>query len=267
MSSRQTTDSSIRCDSVYFRGIGDCVHHMLNALLPLEYETDSSGVYRMVLTTNSMKKLSSAEGGLNMVSDLYKRTLYLNKDIEYLFGHRIIEYDIRSAGFNIIRHFKFVPQKVIDALAKLDKHSRHVAIGMMERNNEDLKKKMKLGFQSCRKKFFVENNVQDEEILSIKKDAIFLIDRVLTNTKFDTIEFVNKNEYQSYLYMNKIEFYIGDEKIDCKGIRDEKVKLHEKFMLEIIREFSRLMVESFHQRSCKCLSESRTGSRILSRTE
>lgn len=190
-----------------------------------------------------------------MVSDLYKRTLYLNKDIEYLFGHRIIEYDIRSAGFNIIRHFKFVPQKVIDALAKLDKHSRHVAIGMMERNNEDLKKKMKLGFQSCRKKFFVENNVQDEEILSIKKDAIFLIDRVLTNTKFDTIEFVNKNEYQSYLYMNKIEFYIGDEKIDCKGIRDEKVKLHEKFMLEIIREFSRLMVESDKEHQLRFIKE------------
>ena len=45
-----------------------------------------------------------------MVSELYKRTMYLNKNIEFIFGKEIIEYDIKSAGFNIIKKFKFLPE-------------------------------------------------------------------------------------------------------------------------------------------------------------
>ena len=190
-----------------------------------------------------------------MKSELYKRTLYLNRSIPWLFGRRIVEYDIKSAGYNIIRHFKFLPDNIIEMLGRLEKHDRHVAIGKMEKKNEELKTNLKKGFQACRKKFFEANNIDDDEILSIKKDAIFLIDRIVDNTKFDTIEFVNKNEYYAFMYFNKIEFYFNDNVCDCKGIRDEKAELHQHYMLDIMGEFARLMIRGDKNKQLKFIKE------------
>ena len=39
-------------------------------------------------------------------SKLYERTLYLNKEIDYLFNCEIREYDLKSAGLNLIKYFK-----------------------------------------------------------------------------------------------------------------------------------------------------------------
>ena len=176
-----------------------------------------------------------------MFSMLYQRTSYLNKDITCLFGRKVIEYDIASAGYNICRHFHFLPDSILDELGKMDKHNRHIAIGKLMRGNDDLKVNMKKGFAACRKKFFMENNIEDDDILSIKKDAIFLIDREVDNTKFDTIEFVKKNEFDSYIYMNKFEFYINQTECQCKGINDIVLDLHKDYMLDAIIEFCNLM--------------------------
>lgn len=190
-----------------------------------------------------------------MVSELYKRTVYLNRDIPYIFGKRITEYDIKSAGFNIIKHFKFLPEEVVLALENLDKHSRHVTIGKLEKHDEELKANLKKGFVACRKKFFMENDVTDKEILSIKKDAIFILDRKLHNLVFDNIEFVPKHEYHSYLYLDKNEFYMNDKDCDCKGIKDDKLVLHKDYMLDIIREFCKLMMIPDKNRQIKFIKE------------
>ena len=176
-----------------------------------------------------------------MFSLLYKRTTYLNKEISCLFGRKIIEYDMASAGYNICRHFHFLPDNVLTELGRMDKHTRHVAIGKLTKKDEALKENLKKGFVSCRKKFFMENNITDEDILSIKKDAIFLIDREVDYTKFDTIEFIKKNEFDSYIYMNKFEFYVDRESCQCKGINDLVLDLHRDYMLDAIVEFCNLM--------------------------
>ena len=183
-----------------------------------------------------------------MVSELYKRTMYLNKNIEFIFGKEIIEYDIKSAGFNIIKKFKFLPEDKIRWLESLEKHSRHVQIGLLEKNNETLKNNLKKGFCACRKKLFVENDITDDMILSIKKDAIFIKGIRLRNTVFDNIEFVKKNVYESYFYLDKKEFYMNDDKCDCKGINDSLVPLHRPYMLDIFREFANLVRNSTHEK-------------------
>lgn len=188
-------------------------------------------------------------------TDLYRRTIYLDKSTEVLFGTRIVEYDMRSAGFNIIKHFKFLPEEKIAFLEKLDKHARHIAIGKLERSDEVLKKNMKKGFVAARRVFFDSNSIEEKNILSIKKDAIFLKDIEPLHTVFDTIEFVKKNEYESYFYLNKIEFYLNDEKCDCKGINDTLVALHQPYMLDIFREFSMLMRNSDHRQQLKFIQD------------
>lgn len=190
-----------------------------------------------------------------MASDLYKKNTYLNKNMVSLFGRRITEYDIKSAGFNIIKHFKFLPEEVISSIEKLDRHSRHVVIGKLEKNNRELAENLKKGFRACRKKFFDENDVIDSDILSIKKDAIFIIDKVLSNLEFDNIIFVPKNEYNAYMYLNKKEFYINDSICDCKGINDEKLELHKDFMLDILKEFAKLQINAGKDKQLKFIKE------------
>lgn len=168
----------------------------------------------------------------------------MDKNTEFLFGEQITEYDIQSAGFNIIKKFKFLPDETVNWLEGLEKHSRHVQIGLLERDDEVLKKNLKRGFIACRKKLFLENDLQDEDILSIKKDAIFVRGIKLQNTIFDNIKFMEKNTYNSYLYLNKLEFYMNDDTCDCKGIKDNIVVLHKKYMLDIFHEFASLMRNS-----------------------
>lgn len=190
-----------------------------------------------------------------MISDLYKRTMYLNKETEFLFGDEIIEYDIQSAGFNIIKKFGFLPEATIDWLEGLDKHSRHIQIGLLEKNDEVLKRNMKRGFVACRKKLFKENDLQDNHVLSIKKDAIFIVGTKLRETEFDNIRFIKKNVYNSYIYLNKIEFYMNDEGCDCKGINDILVRLHQDYMLDIFREFAALMRHSTIKKQLSFIKE------------
>ena len=41
-----------------------------------------------------------------MTSSLYERTLYLNKDIDYIINSEIREYDLKSAGLSLIKEFR-----------------------------------------------------------------------------------------------------------------------------------------------------------------
>ena len=40
---------------------------------------------------------------MGLRTNLYERTTYLNKDIDYLFNIDIREYDLKDAGFSIIK--------------------------------------------------------------------------------------------------------------------------------------------------------------------
>ena len=44
------------------------------------------------------------------------KTTWFNPDIEYLFNNEIIEYDMKDAGFNIIKQFKLLPDIKIKEL-------------------------------------------------------------------------------------------------------------------------------------------------------
>ena len=44
----------------------------------------------------------------------------------------------------------------------------------------------------------------------------------------------------SYFYINKFEFYINEKRLDLKGISDEKLKLHEPYMIDFLYKIFRL---------------------------
>ena len=181
------------------------------------------------------------------MTELFNRIYYLNKNIEYLFGDEIVEYDIKSAGFNIIKKYNLLSSCRIEYLETLPKESRNKQIGLYKREDKKLDRDMKEHIKEMRKLFIQSNDIGDNEILSIKNDAIYLINRVPEHVKFDNILFVRKNVYSSYLYLNKFEIYMNKDIVHLKGINDIELINHKDYMLDFMKEFSKLMENSTSQ--------------------
>ena len=119
----------------------------------------------------------------------------------------------------------------------MEKDARNKQIGMIQRDDPVFKERLKESFVNIRKVFFETNDIQDNEILAIKKDAIFTLDRHMSQRTFGPVEFVRKNTYTSYLYLNNYEMYINSmlRKIDIKGLSDYEE--HRAYMLDFLISF------------------------------
>ena len=174
------------------------------------------------------------------MENLYQKTLYLNKDLPYLFNCEIIEYDMKRAGLSLIQSklFKlrdYVGEKKIKELEFMGKEECNKEIGVMQKNKE-----------------------------FVKKDAIFIINKRCEHCIFDTINFRIKNVYYGYMYLNKCEFYYKDSMspIDVKGIDDEILQAHQDYMLDFIRDVFTLAnnqdIESIQSHLLKFISAYRS---------
>lgn len=173
---------------------------------------------------------------------LYKSDTFINDSIFYLFNKTIYEYDMKSAGYNLSRAYKLLPEDKLEELGRLKKERRSIEIGNIQRANPEYKERLKQAFEEARRMFFEANNLQADEIISIKKDAIFTT-KYCDNTKFlDYIEFRPKHEYSSYIRLNKkIELYYSDSQLDIKGLGDEIIEYHKDYMISFIRLFFQKM--------------------------
>ena len=54
-----------------------------------------------------------------LATNLVEKDLYLNKSISYLKNVKITEYDMKTAGFNIIRELKLLNQEKINELESI----------------------------------------------------------------------------------------------------------------------------------------------------
>lgn len=178
---------------------------------------------------------------------IWEKDLWVNPNIPYLFNREIIEYDMKSAGLSLIREYKLLPDKQIEKLLKLGKQDLNRKIGLMERDNKELVKQKKEAFKNAREAFFRMNGLEDNDVLAIKKDAIFCTKRC-KNCQIGTyILFREKNRYSSYIKLNKgkLELYYShdytDDHLDVKGIGEENLKLHDSGMTAFFWQFFRHM--------------------------
>lgn len=184
-----------------------------------------------------------------MFSDLYKRHNYTNKYTELLIGNEIYEYDIKSAGFNLLKRNNLISKEKIDRLEIMHKKLRQIQIGLMTRKDKELKGKLNDAFVDIRREFFEANDIQDDDILSIKKDAIFTF-KPCRVTQFDNVEFVKKNIYTSFLYIDKKEVYANKHALHVKGIKDDKLELHRNGMCDILHT-SLMMLENMNEKKLR----------------
>ncbi len=167
--------------------------------------------------------------------DLYKRSLY-TKPVKYLI-HEIFEYDISKANISILLQYGYITLEDYNRYLKMDKRERQISIGYLQKDRRILQG-LNDGFAESRRLLMESNNLLDEDILSIKKDAVFTLKR-LQNTAFGNVVFNLKNYYSVYIFCKGLEIYFGYNdmndsfNIDIKGISDDKLNLHEKYLSSI----------------------------------
>lgn len=182
---------------------------------------------------------------------LYKHDLYTSI-ITHLFNSKIIEYDISKANISILLNENLISIDDYNYYINLPKDIRNIQIGKLQRDNEYIKEGLNNGFIKYRKLFFENNNIKDNDVLSIKKDAIYIIDKKCHNLDYGNVKFKEKNIYNLYIrFNNKYEFYYfidiinNIEKLDIKGIKYDKIKLHENGMIDFLKFiFSSLFIDN-----------------------
>lgn len=180
---------------------------------------------------------------------------WFNPDIEYVFNVDIIEYDIRDAGFSIIKEYRLLPEYKIQELERMGKGiERHIAVGKLQGANKEFSKALSDKFAEVRGMFIDANDVVDSDIISVKKDAFFIIG-TRKNLNFGCIEFAAKNRYTSYIRFagaDNAEIYYADSQVDIKQIGESGVNKHRLYMVEFISDMIRL-IESKNPRAKRVL--------------
>ena len=156
----------------------------------------------------------------------------------------IYEYDLSKANISSLLYTNYISLDEYNRIYNMDKLKREITIGMMIKDNSEAYEKIKFGIYTAKSKFISANNLRDEEIISIKNDAIFTT-RKCEYTTFDNIFTFNlKNTYALFIKLKELEIYYNYfinkdniiDIIDVKGISDDKLILHKNGMLDIISE-------------------------------
>lgn len=168
-----------------------------------------------------------------------RRKTYL-APIPYLISHYIYEYDISKANLNIMYHQGVINKEEYDLIKTFPKQQREIYFGLAQKDPEK-DKALQEGLTIFRQKFLESNQIPETNLLSVKNDALFIVDIVPKFTVFDNIEFIRKNVYTSFYKLGKLEVYYyldsvnNKEIIDVKGISDDKLqKYHYEFFIQLL---------------------------------
>lgn len=183
------------------------------------------------------------------INDVLKGQNY-NSSYDVIINSFIREYDISKANINVLYQRGVIDKATYDNLYNSDKSIREKSVGLMIRRDNRIYQEIKQGITEAKYQLITENNIDLEDIVSIKNDAVFVMNNKLEKTKFGLIDFKLKNTYTIFLKIDGYEFYYyynpfnGKEVLDVKGIKDDKLKLHEKYFMDFLLSlFNTLQVE------------------------
>lgn len=170
-----------------------------------------------------------------------------NAPIEYLFDVHIVEYDISKANISILRDADRISQEEYDYLFQADRSTRQVEIGLKIRRDKSLQEVLNIGLENARRALSDRLNVEDQNVLHIIKDAMFLIFPMGTATPMeiqisDHVRFTVRGIYSNYLRLNRLvhvyhTYNIMTGMIDSfriRGIGEEMQAKHRDYFTSMI---------------------------------
>ena len=188
---------------------------------------------------------------------LYK---YINYTIpvSYLTNVFIYEYDISKANISILYTYNIISKEVYDELYIAPRMVRQKYVGYLQKDIK-IVKILQQGIIEAKQLLFESNNMQDNEVLSIKNDAVFVINRQLNSTKFNNIEFKLKNTYTGFYKIDNLELYYyfnsitSEENLHVKGINDVNLLNHEPYFLQFLKDLFNIIQVSSIENALKVL--------------
>lgn len=163
---------------------------------------------------------------------------------------RIVEWDMKRAGPNIIKELGLLPKDEIEKLELLPKKDCDIAIGKCQIKDKEFGKALEQAFADIMNQFIDDNGIdRDLDIISIKKDACFVINKSIKYDQFGKyIRFIPKNEYHAFMYITPslttgapLELYFKrNGELDVKGlvsdrnVRKKILDLHENGIVNLL---------------------------------
>jgi hypothetical protein len=166
--------------------------------------------------------------------------VYLNEDILVLKNKSIQEYDIIEGGWSISKNNGLLPEKFVKQISGMTKKQRHIEIGKYARDNKEFVKQLNDGFIEHMRLFREHNEIDEDRILSVKKDSITMYDQKPTVLEFDNVVFTLRETASSYMLLRKKEFFLHaktdrfwfkglDHDVEAKDNLIEEIKILMKF--------------------------------------
>lgn len=175
---------------------------------------------------------------LAILTNIWKNTNY-KVNIPYIISMYMREYDISKANITSLYSQKLISEDYYHYLCTIDKQSREILIGNMQRDIDGLYNKVQDGIIDAKRQLFDSNSILESEVLSIRNDSVTVLNRELEHTIFGLYEFKMKGLFTSYFKLANIDFYYynsisGEESVEIKGIKDKFIPLHIDGILDII---------------------------------
>ena len=189
-----------------------------------------------------------------------------------LFIGDIIEYDMKDGGLSLIKEENLLPLSEIKKIESIPKGlERDMAVGKLRYSKieeyRSVPKKLEELFAKYRLEFGQANDLEIDDIFSIKRDALFLT-RYIDQTKFGNyINFREKHHYNIYFLLGKDELktnlqsrhktyevyydtFMDD--IVIKGISNENIEMyHMDSMVTIIKKYLRYISQFDYESATK----------------
>lgn len=177
-----------------------------------------------------------------MSSKLWEKTNYYSP-IEFLIDMPIHEYDITKANISILRDMNVLTEEQYQYYLTAPRMERQIAIGKML-GRKGISDILAQGVSNAKRIFMERNNIQDNEIIAIRNDAIMVIsDRHMILDVSDRVKFrlsaIYRSFYKlfrSYYFYYNFDLVTKTEVLDIKGLDDVAIELHRHYMLEFLNE-------------------------------
>lgn len=162
--------------------------------------------------------------------------------MQCLIDTQIRVYDITKANISVLREAEVISQDEYVHLFNADKLEREVYIGKLQGSRPEVSKILADGIINAKRIFIESNNIDNNDILEINNDAVYLIGNkpvpIQQVTPF--IYFKLAEQYTSFYKVRDIRYYYyanivtRTEYLNPKGLGKARA-LHEAYMLDFLK--------------------------------
>ena len=177
-----------------------------------------------------------------MSRSVWKKVSY-RSPIQYIIDFPIREYDLTKANISVLRDANAITEELYQYLYNCPKDERNILIGKMIGKNTEIEAIRKSGIENARRVFMEINNLDDDDILAIRNDAIVVLsDAQMRLDITERTHFRLENAYRSFYKLGVADMYYDFnpitkiEILDIKGLGNESIPLHTEYMLDFLKE-------------------------------